>query len=258
MAPLRLTMAQALVRYLGAQMTEVDGAEVPLFAGVFAIFGHGNVAGLGEALHAVRERLPTWRAHNEQAMAHAAIAFAKAHNRRRQSRHLWHRADRKRDRRRAPGTARPVKGLPCHERRDNGRERRQLNTDQPHEMTRHLLVEPVHTPVELLIERRQSILDGLETTVNGLKPAVDGVKSAVDGVKSAVDGLEPAIQSRLEVLHRLANAIYHVALLPDPAFDKRNPFLHRCHVRSPTLPSSAPCRQPEQALKAGYVPSERR
>jgi 3D-(3,5/4)-trihydroxycyclohexane-1,2-dione acylhydrolase (decyclizing) len=81
--PIRLTMAQALVRYLGAQMAEVDGAEVPLFAGVFAIFGHGNVAGLGEALHGVRDRLPTWRAHNEQAMAHAAIAFAKAHNRRR-------------------------------------------------------------------------------------------------------------------------------------------------------------------------------
>ncbi len=83
MAPLRLTMAQALVRYLGAQTAEVDGAEVPLFAGVFAIFGHGNVAGLGEALFAARERLPTWRAHNEQAMAHAAIAFAKAHNRQR-------------------------------------------------------------------------------------------------------------------------------------------------------------------------------
>jgi len=56
---------------------------VPLFGGVFAIFGHGNVAALGEALYQYRDRLPTYRAHNEQAMAHAAIAFAKAHFRRR-------------------------------------------------------------------------------------------------------------------------------------------------------------------------------
>src|SRR5213594_4228328 len=83
MGSLRLTMAQALVRYLCAQRTEIDGVELPLVAGVFAIFGHGNVAGLGEALHAVRAELPTFRAHNEQAMAHAAIAFAKAHRRRR-------------------------------------------------------------------------------------------------------------------------------------------------------------------------------
>src|SRR6266446_5090100 len=83
MTTLRLTMAQALVRFLTAQNSEIDGQEVPLFAGVFAIFGHGNVAGLGEALYAVRDRLPTLRAHNEQAMAHAAIAFAKTHRRRR-------------------------------------------------------------------------------------------------------------------------------------------------------------------------------
>jgi 3D-(3,5/4)-trihydroxycyclohexane-1,2-dione acylhydrolase (decyclizing) len=77
MSPLRLTAAQAAVRYLAAQDVEIDGAAVPFFAGVWAIFGHGNVAGLGEALHAVRETLPTFRAHNEQAMAHAAIAYAK-------------------------------------------------------------------------------------------------------------------------------------------------------------------------------------
>ncbi|HEX8167541.1 MAG TPA: 3D-(3,5/4)-trihydroxycyclohexane-1,2-dione acylhydrolase (decyclizing) [Beijerinckiaceae bacterium] len=76
----RLTMAQALVRHLAAQRDE--GGE-PLFAGVWAIFGHGNVAALGEALWAERDRLPTYRAHNEQAMAHAAIAFAKASRRRR-------------------------------------------------------------------------------------------------------------------------------------------------------------------------------
>ena len=80
---IRLTMAQALVRFLAAQRTEFDGADVPLFAGVWAIFGHGNVAALGEALSAAREVLPTFRAHNEQAMAHAAIAFAKASRRRR-------------------------------------------------------------------------------------------------------------------------------------------------------------------------------
>jgi 3D-(3,5/4)-trihydroxycyclohexane-1,2-dione acylhydrolase (decyclizing) len=80
---IRLTMAQALVRFLSRQMTEIDGQRLPLFGGVWAIFGHGNVAGLGEALFQVRDDLPTFRAHNEQAMAHAAIAYAKAHFRRR-------------------------------------------------------------------------------------------------------------------------------------------------------------------------------
>ncbi len=80
---IRLTMAQALVRFLAAQRTICDGCDVPLFGGVWAIFGHGNVAGLGEALYRHRAELPTFRAHNEQAMAHAAIAFAKAHFRRR-------------------------------------------------------------------------------------------------------------------------------------------------------------------------------
>jgi 3D-(3,5/4)-trihydroxycyclohexane-1,2-dione acylhydrolase (decyclizing) len=78
MSTLRLTAAQALVRYLAAQQTEIDGTSFPLFAGMWAIFGHGNVAGLGEALYAERARLPTYRGHNEQAMALAAVAFAKA------------------------------------------------------------------------------------------------------------------------------------------------------------------------------------
>src|SRR6185312_8621916 len=60
-----------------------EGRSLPLFAGVWAIFGHGNVAGMGEALHGIQDRLPTFRAHNEQAMAHAATAFAKASRRRR-------------------------------------------------------------------------------------------------------------------------------------------------------------------------------
>jgi 3D-(3,5/4)-trihydroxycyclohexane-1,2-dione acylhydrolase (decyclizing) len=80
---IRLTMAQALVRYLAAQRTQFDGSMQPLFAGVWAIFGHGNVAALGEALWHARDTLHTYRAHNEQAMAHAAIAFAKASRRRR-------------------------------------------------------------------------------------------------------------------------------------------------------------------------------
>ncbi|WP_211451342.1 3D-(3,5/4)-trihydroxycyclohexane-1,2-dione acylhydrolase (decyclizing) [Collimonas antrihumi] len=82
---IRLTMAQALVRYLAALRVDTveAGNDVPLFGGVFSIFGHGNVAGLGEALYQHREQLPTYRAHNEQAMAHAAIAYAKTHMRRR-------------------------------------------------------------------------------------------------------------------------------------------------------------------------------
>ena len=84
MTTIRLTLAQAIVRHLAALRIELDdGSVVPYCGGVFAIFGHGNVAGLGEALQAERARLPTWRAHNEQAMAHAAIAYAKAHMRRR-------------------------------------------------------------------------------------------------------------------------------------------------------------------------------
>ncbi|RWC31016.1 MAG: 3D-(3,5/4)-trihydroxycyclohexane-1,2-dione acylhydrolase (decyclizing) [Mesorhizobium sp.] len=80
---IRLTMAQALTRFLARQMTEIDGKKMPIFGGVWAIFGHGNVAGVGEALYQVRDELPTFRAHNEQAMAHAAIAYAKANFRRR-------------------------------------------------------------------------------------------------------------------------------------------------------------------------------
>src|SRR4051794_15712608 len=78
-----LSTAQALVRWMLAQRSELlDGSRVPLFAGVFGIFGHGNVLGLGTALHAVRDRLPTWRGQNEQGMALAAAAFARATDRR--------------------------------------------------------------------------------------------------------------------------------------------------------------------------------
>jgi 3D-(3,5/4)-trihydroxycyclohexane-1,2-dione acylhydrolase (decyclizing) len=80
---IRLTMAQALTKFLARQMTEIAGRKLPLFGGIWAIFGHGNVAGIGEALYQLREELPTFRAHNEQAMAHAAVAYAKASFRRR-------------------------------------------------------------------------------------------------------------------------------------------------------------------------------
>lgn len=80
MATVRLTAAQAMVRWLSVQMTE-EGER--FIEGVWAIFGHGNVAGLGEALYGVRDQLPTWRGHNEQTMAHTAIAYAKAKKRRR-------------------------------------------------------------------------------------------------------------------------------------------------------------------------------
>ncbi len=82
MNTVRLTMGQALARYLASRYVDIDGQTEPLFAGVFAIFGHGNVAGFGEALAGVQDVLPTYRAHNEQAMAHAAIGYAKAKRRR--------------------------------------------------------------------------------------------------------------------------------------------------------------------------------
>jgi len=79
----RLTMAQALVQHLVVQRTEIDGRREPLFAGLWAIFGHGNVPALGEALHAHRASLPTWRGQNEQSMVHIASAYAKQMRRRR-------------------------------------------------------------------------------------------------------------------------------------------------------------------------------
>ena len=79
---IRLTAAQALTRFLINQHMQIDnGEQLPFFAGVWAIFGHGNVAGIGEALYQVQEQLPTYRGHNEQSMALAAIAFAKARRR---------------------------------------------------------------------------------------------------------------------------------------------------------------------------------
>ena len=79
MTTIRLTAAQAMIRYLSVQMAE-DG--LPFLAGCWGIFGHGNVAGLGEALHGAGDSFPTYRGQNEQTMAHAAIAYAKQLGRR--------------------------------------------------------------------------------------------------------------------------------------------------------------------------------
>lgn len=78
METIRLTMAQALVRWLTAQKTEIDGQVVPLFPAAFGIFGHGNVTALAEALAEVKDTFPTYRGHNEQSMALSAVAYAKA------------------------------------------------------------------------------------------------------------------------------------------------------------------------------------
>ena len=78
MRTLRLTTAEAIVRYLIAQRIVIDGVEEPLFPGVIAIFGHGNVVSLGHALETHRDELPVWRGQNEQGMGLAAAAYAKA------------------------------------------------------------------------------------------------------------------------------------------------------------------------------------
>lgn len=77
----RLTLAQALVRFLIAQKIEDDGRILPLFSAVHAIFGHGNVTCLGSALAEAQDKLPTYRGQNEQSMGLAAAAYARARRR---------------------------------------------------------------------------------------------------------------------------------------------------------------------------------
>lgn len=83
MNTVRLTVAEALVKFLVAQKIEIEGKVEPLFGCSFAIFGHGNVTCLGQQLKNVEDQLPTWRGQNEQSMAMAAIAYAKANKRQR-------------------------------------------------------------------------------------------------------------------------------------------------------------------------------
>ena len=77
----RLTTAQALVAYLSVQFSERDGVRRRLIPGVFGIFGHGNVVGLGQALEEVGDELPFFQGKNEQAMVHTALGYAKATDR---------------------------------------------------------------------------------------------------------------------------------------------------------------------------------
>jgi 3D-(3,5/4)-trihydroxycyclohexane-1,2-dione acylhydrolase (decyclizing) len=77
----RLTVAQALVRFLAVQEVERDGVRSRFFAGCYGIFGHGNVAGLGQALHQYRDLLPYHPARNEQGMVHIAAGYARQRNR---------------------------------------------------------------------------------------------------------------------------------------------------------------------------------
>jgi 3D-(3,5/4)-trihydroxycyclohexane-1,2-dione acylhydrolase (decyclizing) len=81
MSDTRMTVAQALVRFLAHQYVERDGVQSRFFAGCFGIFGHGNVAGLGQALHQERELLAYHQARNEQAMVHIAVGYARQSNR---------------------------------------------------------------------------------------------------------------------------------------------------------------------------------
>jgi len=77
----KLTMAQAIVQFLKAQYVSRDNQEQPFFEGIFGIFGHGNVAGMGQALHQYRNEFPYYQPRNEQAMVHTAVAYAKMKNR---------------------------------------------------------------------------------------------------------------------------------------------------------------------------------
>ncbi|HEY4028000.1 MAG TPA: thiamine pyrophosphate-binding protein, partial [Candidatus Dormibacteraeota bacterium] len=81
MSSVRLTVGQALVRFLAAQRVERDGVEQRFFAGCFGIFGHGNVAGVGQALQERPDLLTYLPARNEQGMVHAATAFARMRDR---------------------------------------------------------------------------------------------------------------------------------------------------------------------------------
>src|SRR5690625_4541313 len=78
---IRLTTAQAFVKFLNQQYINVDGKEQRLFKGIFTIFGHGNVLGLGQALEENPGELEVYQGRNEQGMAHAATAFAKQNHR---------------------------------------------------------------------------------------------------------------------------------------------------------------------------------
>ncbi|RBW68557.1 3D-(3,5/4)-trihydroxycyclohexane-1,2-dione acylhydrolase (decyclizing), partial [Bacillus taeanensis] len=77
METIRLTTAQALIKFINQQYVSIDGKEIPFVEGIFNIFGHGNVLGIGEALEQDAGHLKVIQGKNEQGMAHAAIAYSK-------------------------------------------------------------------------------------------------------------------------------------------------------------------------------------
>ena len=81
MKKIQLTCAHAIIKHLISQKILIDGKKIPLFPGAFGIFGHGNVACLGQALEENKKDLPTWRGHHEQNMALTGIAYARAKRR---------------------------------------------------------------------------------------------------------------------------------------------------------------------------------
>lgn len=81
MATVRLTTGQAIINYLAVQQVERDGVEMPFFAGLWGIFGHGNIGGVAQAVQQAGRRFPYYLTRNEQAMVHAAVGYAKMRNR---------------------------------------------------------------------------------------------------------------------------------------------------------------------------------
>ena len=82
MGKTKMTVGQAIVKFLNQQYIEMDGKVEPFVDGIFTIFGHGMVVGLGQALEEDPGHLRVYQGRNEQGMAHAAISYAKQHNRR--------------------------------------------------------------------------------------------------------------------------------------------------------------------------------
>ena len=81
MATVRLTTGQAVINYLAVQHVERDGVEHRFFAGLWGIFGHGNIGGVAQAIQQAEADFPYYLTRNEQAMVHAAVGYAKLRNR---------------------------------------------------------------------------------------------------------------------------------------------------------------------------------
>ena len=89
MKTIRLSCSHSLVRFLIAQKIMIDGEKMPLFAGAFGIYGHGNVACIGQAMEEYQNELPGYRGHHEQNMALTGIAYARAKRRKQRAKMMW-------------------------------------------------------------------------------------------------------------------------------------------------------------------------